>query len=379
MARIKVLHVAASYFPDVGGFPLRLARLLEPLAGKYEFHVLVPKKDHHGRNIYQQEVKNREIINGVIVHRVEKLSDIRGAVRRICKQYKINIIHAHYGGLSLALASLLAFTGKPLIYEVHAVSNANILKRLLAYPVYWFSNKVIVLSFGAKEIITEIYKISPRKTVIIPNGVNHDEFFSSKDGEKSSNSSQPLTIGYIGTFYPWEGVTVLVKAFSRIIRRCDAKLLLVGEGPTFVEVKRLVNELNLESKVSFTGMVAPSEVPNYLSAMDIFVIPRFRTIETETATPLKLLEAMAAGKAIVATDVKGVTEVIRDREDGILVPPADEMQLAKAILVLLEHESMRRKLGEQARVKVKEQFSWNASCTKLDAVYEELIKTGRRI
>jgi glycosyltransferase involved in cell wall biosynthesis len=375
---MRILHVAGSYLPLIGGATLRPANLLKPLADRCELHILVPRQDIHGKNIYAAEVKDYEILDGVHVHRVARMSDLRKGVRALAREHDIDIVHAH--NPRFALISLLAFTGRPLICEIHAITSVSLPKRLVNRLVYRFSDRIIVLSNSAKEELTQRYRIPPGKVEVIYNGIEAGKFKPSGKGapvrKRLGIAGKPV-IGYIGTFFEWQGTEDLVRAFPLIAtKRPEVRLLLVGDGPDFERVRNIIDDLGIGDKVILTGRVPPTEVPHYFEAIDVFVIARPDKIETRTAVPLKLLEAMAMDKAIIGTEVRGLSEVVEDGVNGILIPPGNAEALADKALALLADEPLRRKIGSNARKQVEREFSWARSAEKLWELYEKILKTG---
>ena len=372
---LRVLHVTGVYLPYIGGSSLRLSSLLKPLVegDDCEFHILVPKRDIHGKDIYRSDIKEHESIGGLHVHRVERTLNMVKAIRKICKEADIDIIHAH--NPRFALVSLLALTGKTLILETHTVRQVSPVKELMTRLTYKLCDRIIVLSNSMKEELTRTYRIPAYKIQVIYNGVDQKKF-AQRTGpnflRRKYQIPEKFVVGYVGTFHKWQGVADLARSFSGIAKkRDDVRLLMVGWGPEFDNVKNIIDELNIGDKITLTGKVSPDEVPYYIGGIDIFIIPRPSTSETETAVPLKVLEAMAAGKPIVATRVGGLTELIEDGVSGILTTPGDSGQLADKILRLLDDDALRKEIGDNARQKVKE-FDWERSSMKLLSLYNEL-------
>ena len=173
---LRVLHVTGVYLPYIGGSSLRLSSLLKPLVeGDYcEFHILVPKRDIHGKDIYRSDIKEHESIGGLHVHRVERTLNMVKAIRKICKEADIDIIHAH--NPRFALVSLLALTGKTLILETHTVRQVSPVKELMTRLTYKLCDRIIVLSNSMKEELTRTYRIPAYKIQVIYNGVDQKKF-----------------------------------------------------------------------------------------------------------------------------------------------------------------------------------------------------------
>jgi len=373
--KVKILHISGTYLPYIGGSSLRLANLLKILGKHFEIHLLVPRKDIYGKDIYSEPIKEHEVLDDIIIHRVQSVSSLSKTIRGICRKHNIDIIHAH--NPRFAFYSLLALTGKPLICETHALTHTSFIKSFPVYFTYKICNKIIVLSNSAKQEIVERYKIPLNKVEVIFNGVDLKRFTNFKKNSlfirEKYNIRERYILGYIGTFCKWQGVRHLVRSFSYVVKkRDDVELMLVGDGPDFKNIKILIDRLNLKGKIMLTGEVPPNEIPDYLKSIDIFIIPRPNTIENETAIPLKLLEAMAMSKPIVATNVEGISEVINDGIDGILAIAGNDGKLAEKILMLLDNKSLRKKIGENAKERVKS-FKWECSAKKIAQIYKQIL------
>jgi glycosyltransferase involved in cell wall biosynthesis len=152
------------------------------------------------------------------------------------------------------------------------------------------------------------------------------------------------------------------------------RVLLVGGGYEEAALKRQAAEAGLADKVIFAGQVPHDRVQDYYNLVDVFVYPRKRTRLTELVTPLKPLEAMAQGRAVVASDIGGHRELIRPRETGLLFQADNADSLVTAVLDLLEHPELGAALRANARRFVENERTWRASVGRYDAVYSKLHK-----
>jgi len=152
-------------------------------------------------------------------------------------------------------------------------------------------------------------------------------------------------VGFVGYLTEQKGLEYLLEAFSQL-REEDAFLLIIGDGPCFQKLKIKAQELKIDKKALFLGY--KKDVLNYLRLFDIFCLPSLWE-----GQPNVILEAMGCGLPIVATRVGGVQEMIKDKKNGILVPPANSKALFRAIELLLKNESLRRKMGQAALNSVK--------------------------
>jgi glycosyltransferase involved in cell wall biosynthesis len=183
--------------------------------------------------------------------------------------------------------------------------------------------------------------------------------------------SEPV-VGYAGHLYAWKGVDVLLRALALVP---DAHGLIVGghpREPDLERVKALAQSLSIADRVTFTGLVEPATVPNYLARAMVLVLPNpASAISTHFTSPLKLFEYMAAGRAIVASDLPSIREVLRDNEQALLVPPGEAEPLAAAIRRVLEDRLLAERLARAAYAEAP-QYTWARRAEKLEALFAAL-------
>jgi glycosyltransferase involved in cell wall biosynthesis len=177
-------------------------------------------------------------------------------------------------------------------------------------------------------------------------------------------------VGAIGRLSPVKGFRYLISAFEEVASR-DAKahLLIIGEGPEKEILQKQILTSGVADRILLIARGAPLE--KYLSLGDIYCVP-----SVNEGLGLSLMEAMAAGRACIASDVGGISELIINETDGILVPPEDPEALAAAILRLAADVRFRQQLAKNARRKAADNFSIIDSVAKTVKVYEEVIKTN---
>jgi PEP-CTERM/exosortase A-associated glycosyltransferase len=221
--------------------------------------------------------------------------------------------------------------------------------------------------------------IPEEKLTVIPNSVDVERF--STERRRDSDLARRLglegceVLGFLGSFYAYEGLELLVEAFPALLeRRPRLRALLVGEGPREEALRRRVGELGLADKVLFPGRVPHSEVRRYYDLVDVLVYPRFAMRLTETVTPLKPLEAMAMGKLLVASNVGGHRELIRDGETGLLFEAGSASDLVRKVILAFEDEELRRRIPIRARRFVEEERTWAKGVAGYRPLYERLMK-----
>jgi glycosyltransferase involved in cell wall biosynthesis len=209
-----------------------------------------------------------------------------------------------------------------------------------------------------------------REMVEIPGGVDTDLF---RPGAPDLRAALGLegaeVVLFVGRFVPLKNVALLVDAFQRLVRRRPAaRLLLVGEGALEGQLRAQVRQLGLERQTVFTGAQPLAALPRYYASSDVFALP-----SSFDNSPNVLLEAMACGVPVVATDVGGVHRYVEDGVNGLMVPTRDPDALAAALERVLAHGEQRDRLVANGRARVSAGFDWAASARKLLALYEELL------
>ena len=181
-------------------------------------------------------------------------------------------------------------------------------------------------------------------------------------------------LGFIGSFYAYEGLPLLLDALPKImLKHSEIRLLLVGGGPQEELIKQKINNMGLEHVVIFTGRIAHEIVQDYYNQVDIFVYPRLAMRLTNLVTPLKPLEAMAQGRLVVASDVGGHQELIKPLYNGFLFKANDADELAATIINILNQPHNWQDLRAAARKFVEQERNWTKSVSFYKDVYTQLI------
>jgi glycosyltransferase involved in cell wall biosynthesis len=248
------------------------------------------------------------------------------------------------------------------------------------------ASKIIVVSKPLGTRLQTYWNVPADKIVTLPNAVDLELFTA---GTEKDTTRARLGLGdapviiFTGSFQPWHGVETLIQAFTRVVTEVpDARLLLVGDGRLRKKLEADVQTAGLANNVIFTGSVAHQAIPDLVNIADVAVAP-YTQAETELwFSPLKLFEYMALGKAVVASNVGQIAEVIQDGHSGMLVEPGNASQLGITLVTLLQDAGLRRKLGDRARRITTEQHSWTSRAHKLEQAFRaalaEHAQTGRR-
>jgi glycosyltransferase involved in cell wall biosynthesis len=203
------------------------------------------------------------------------------------------------------------------------------------------------------------------KCHVVPNGVDPGRFALPFEG---GASARPFTMGFVGGLRPWHGVGELAEGFAALRDRVpDARLLVVGDGPMRSTLEARLDALGIRAAARLTGAVSPAEVPARLREMDAVVAPYPADAETYFS-PLKILEYLAAGRAVVASRAGQVGVWIEHEGNGLLHAPGDTREMARLLARLAHDPRLRRRLGCAARASVEQAHSWAAVAERVAAL-----------
>lgn len=319
------------------------------------------------------------------------------AIAALAQDWRPDVLHAHSPALC-GLAALRAGRqlGIPVVYEIRAfwedaaVGNGTgsegsfryRLTRALENEVVRDAGAVFTICAGLRQDLIA-RGFDPARISLSPNGVDLSLFGDPAPPEPALAAQLGLgtgpVIGFIGSFYDYEGLDVLVDAMPLLLREVpDARLLLVGGGPMDGALRARAAASPAAAAIRFTGRVPHAEVERYYALMDVMAYPRKASRLTDLVTPLKPLEAMAQGKLVAASAVGGHRELITDGETGILFAPDDPAACARALGHLLTDRSGWERLRHQGRAHVGSRHDWAANVLRYHAVYQELIANELR-
>ena len=297
---------------------------------------------------------------------------------------KLDIVHSHIANVPAPLGGALYAKRKkiPLITTHHTdwIGGTGTLLRRAGVFLYnnlicdWIISKSDIDIAPSKLFIdsSENLKKYRNNIIIIPNGINIQEFQISQPKDKCryilNLPSDGKILLYMGSLHPYKGASFLIKAMVHILKQHPNTILLLGgEGIIEEELKRLAINLNIHNNIKFLGFVTGKSKALYYKASDIFVLPSV----TESFGIVNL-EAMASGLPIVASNVGGIPDIVKDNINGLLVAPGDPKDLAKKISRLLDSESLRNRIGVTGKLLSKE-YSWERIADKTESVYLDLI------
>ena len=220
--------------------------------------------------------------------------------------------------------------------------------------------------------------IRHEKIIVNPNGVDVQLFRPGSLGAEVRKElgikHDELVAGFVGTFGPWHGVEKLAAAIKSIPADVPVKFMLVGSGSLHAEVERQLENETRDRRVIFTGAVAHPRVPALLDACDLLVAPHVPLADGSEffGSPTKIFEYMAMGKAIVASRLGQIGEVLTDQETALLVEPGNVQELTAAIMRLIESKSLRTQLGAKAREVAEREHTWEHNAQRVLDTYRSL-------
>jgi PEP-CTERM/exosortase A-associated glycosyltransferase len=217
-----------------------------------------------------------------------------------------------------------------------------------------------------------------QKLTVIPNAIDPSQFPSERHFDNTLASQlgvqQGHTIGFVGSFYAYEGLRLLVAAMPAILARLPAlKLLLVGGGNDDADIRKDVAALGIQNSVIFTGRVPHHEVSRYYDLIDVLVYPRLPMRLTELVTPLKPLEAMIQDRVVIASDVGGHREMISDEHTGLLFKAGDPQSLTASVVRAFAEQALLARLRSNGRDYVLKERTWQRSVAHYANVYAAAI------
>lgn len=298
--------------------------------------------------------------------------------RKLLKERQLSFVYQRYSLNNYAGLKLAKEYNVPLVLEYNG--SEMWVGRNWGNPLKYeaLTAQIEILNMQSADVIVVVSKplrnelvnrgIDDSKILVNPNGVNPEKYNPSVDGafiRKKYSLERMTVVGFIGTFGKWHGAEVLVKAFGALLRDCPAyrkslRLLLIGDGVTMPLVKDALAEFDIADVCILTGLVPQEEGPAHLAACDILASPHVPNPDGTPffGSPTKLFEYMAMGKAIIASDLDQIGEVLEHGRTALMVEPGDAEALARGMKKLVDNPELREKLGVAARQAALSKHTW---------------------
>jgi glycogen synthase len=401
---IRVLHVLDHSIPLHSGYTFRTAALLreQRVLGWETFHLTSPKQgttsasfeEVDGLHFYRTPAASGPLAHLPVGRELALMKQTETRLEEVARTIRPDLIHAHSPVLNaLPAIKVASKLGIPVVYEIrafwedaavdHGTTTENSLRyritRQIETHAIRHANHVFTICEGLRADIVA-RGIPVDKVTVIPNAVDIEAFQLAKppdpDLQRQIGLIGKTVLGFIGSFYAYEGLDLLLTALPAILaRNPDTRLLLVGGGPQEANLKQQAKKLGIQNFVIFTGRVPHGEISHYYDLIDVLAYPRHSMRLTELVTPLKPLEAMAQGQLFVASDVGGHRELVTHNKNGILFKAGDPNALAQAIAHLLSHREQWPGLRANGRQFVEDVRNWRNSVANYVLPYQAL--TGK--
>ena len=348
-----------------------------------------------------------EVIDGITFHRTappppapsplrewREIKALEARLDRLVTEWRPDQLHVHSPVLNaLAALAVARRHGLPLLYEIRAfwedaaVGNGTGREGSPRYRATraletWAARRADAVAVICEGLRRDLVArgIRPEKIIVAPNGVDMSLFGSPLRPDAALARRLGLAgadvVGFIGSFYDYEGLDDLIAAMPRLIeQRPKAHLLLVGGGPMEEALNAQAEASPARERIHFIGRVPHHEVDLYYSLIDILAYPRKAMRLTELVTPLKPLEAMAQRKLVVASNVGGHRELIEDGVTGTLFPAGDPEAIARALDQLFANRPSWEARRDVARLFVERDRNWSSNISRYMPAYQRL--TGK--
>jgi len=284
-------------------------------------------------------------------------------LRKICEEKKLDIIHIQCPLDPIFPLTALRNLSVPKVGTFHSYARINLGYELFGRQFREYANNLdvrIAVSEAAKEFSQRYFS---GEYDLIPNGINLERF-NPKVKPVDKYNDGLFNILFVGRLDPRKGVKYLLKAFPLIYKQYPhCRLIVVGNGFLTDYYKTYAPD-GLSHKIFFEGYVKPKDLPHYYAVADVFCSP---AIGGESFG-IVLLEAMASGKPIVASDITGYCQLITDYQDGLLVPPKDPSAIAEAVIELIQNRELREEMSKRGLEKARE-FSWHVIAKQVEQCY----------
>jgi len=287
-------------------------------------------------------------------------------LRRLIRERGVSLVHTHSSVDSWLAGVAAKSLGRPVVRTRH-VSIPIRRRRAL---VYRLADRIITSGESVRSIVIAA-GIAPERVVTISAGVDADRFHSGVSGKAVRGElglgAAPV-VGLVANVRGSKGHNVFLEAARTVLASAPgARFLIVGDGVGFDEVSHRVRDMGLDASVRLTGF--RRDIPQIMAALDVLVLPSIRS----EAIPQVIPQALAVGTPVVASTVGGSPELIRDGENGRLVPPGDARALAEAILALLREPERARAMARAGQAMVRARYTIDATMARTTAVYRELV------
>jgi glycosyltransferase involved in cell wall biosynthesis len=299
---------------------------------------------------------------------------------RTARQHNAEAIYERHALFNVAGVVAAKWLKLPIIIEVNSPlameqkrENAIAFVGLAAMMERWSlnrANKVLAVTEQLKKIIVAM-RVQPNHILVMPNGIDPAHFGDASTDHAAKDAlglSDKIVVGFVGWFREWHGIDMLIAAAAKASADQPAiHILLIGDGPARAGLEAQIAKLGMKDKVTITGALSHDEIPHVLSCVDIAVQPA----ANEYCCPMKVIEYMGMGKAILAPDQPNIAELITNADNGILFKVGDVDDMAIAISELTRNPELRERLGSNAKATItSRKLLWSDNAARVVEIFE---------
>ena len=373
--------IISNYYPYIGGAEIFAQEIAQRLVRDgHRVDVITGRWD---RNLPQLEV-----INGVSVYRINllkfrRLGSIAYPPPMLWRLLLLNRAN-HYDlihSIGEIAACEVGTIGKKLMQRPHLMTlqggyltkgfRNRLTEIVVSEFLKWNLRNADVVHAISQKLAQNAGRFRAKRVVVIPNGVDGSTFKSmdkKKLREQYGFSIDAKIVVSVARLVPVKGLDYLIKAVSLLLQTDNKiNLLIIGDGSQRAELEELISELKLDNRVRLMGTIPHEQIAGFLNLADVFVLPSL-----SEGLGIAIIEAMACGIPVIGTNVDGIPDIIKDNDNGVLVPPGDAEALAGAIDKLLQDEELRGKLAVRGLEEVEQRFQWENIYQQVRQVYFDL-------
>ncbi|MBV8131931.1 MAG: glycosyltransferase, exosortase A system-associated [Alphaproteobacteria bacterium] len=399
---MRILHILDHSLPLQSGYVFRTLGIINQQRALGWDPVLLTSGKHYAPGPARERIGGWEFLRTPMptgfaaklpwLRELKIVTDLDRRLDDVIEEVRPGILHAHSPALN-ALPAIRAGRRHrvPVVYEMRSLWEDAVgdggkrgmpglryrATRFLETQALRRADAVTTICQGLRDDLTA-RGIADEKITIIPNAVDRDAFAGPGVPDRALAQRLGLlgktVLAFFGSFYFYEGLHLLLRAFPRLCQQQDLAVLLVGGGPEENNLRRMARDFGVGENVVFAGRVAHEEMQRYYDLADLFVFPRVSMRLTELVTPLKPLEAMAQERIVAASNVGGHRELICDRETGYLFPPNEPERLAEGVRAALADRPSWPRIRAQAIEFIDTERSWTHTVARYAEVYARVLR-----
>ncbi len=287
------------------------------------------------------------------------------AIVQLVRREKYDIVHIHWPFPHIIFGAFARIAGKTRLFSTFYGREIRWFTKKFKWLAKCLSillNKSNIITAISTHTRTELGKYIKSEIEVIP--------FSAVVPERKVSISDDKIILFVGRIVERKGIKYLIKAFNEVKDEIPHNLVIVGDGPERPDLEKLADRLDLHSRIRFTGWISTDEKLQHYEKCSFFVLPAVYDKQGDIeGLGVVMIEAMSCHKPVIASNAGGITDIVQDRINGLLVPPGNTSALARAIRTLASDTKLSKKMGERAKKSIDERFNWDKIVNKLISLY----------